>query len=31
MYSIVGVLNAALYAAIGAMVVGLRKKQIDPL
>jgi len=31
MYSIVGVLNAALYAAIGAMVAGLRKKQIDPL
>ena len=26
MYSIVGVLNAALYAAIAACVVGLRKK-----
>jgi hypothetical protein len=27
MYSIVGVLNAALYTVIGALVVGLRKKQ----
>ena len=26
MYSIIGFLNAALYAAIGAVVVGLRKK-----
>ena len=26
MYSIIGLLNAALYAAIGAIVVGLRKK-----
>lgn len=26
MYSIIGGLNAALYAAIGACVVGLRKK-----
>jgi hypothetical protein len=30
MYSIVGVLNAALYSGIGALVVGLRKKQLDP-
>jgi hypothetical protein len=31
MYSIVGVLNAALYSVIGALVVGLRKRnQIDP-
>jgi hypothetical protein len=26
MYSIIGVLNAALYSVIGAVVVGLRKK-----
>jgi hypothetical protein len=26
MYSIIGVLNAALYAAIGSAVVGLRKR-----
>jgi hypothetical protein len=26
MYSIIGLLNAALYAGIGRMVVGLRKK-----
>jgi hypothetical protein len=29
--SIVGALNAVLYAVIGALVVGLRKKQNDPL
>jgi hypothetical protein len=27
MYSIIGVLNAALYSVIGALVVGLRKTQ----
>jgi hypothetical protein len=31
MYSIIGVLNAALYAAIGSAVVGLRKKLPPPL
>ena len=31
MYSIIGVLNAALYAAIGSVVVGLRKKSDRPL
>lgn len=29
MYSIVGVLNAALYSVIGALVVGLRKTESD--
>jgi hypothetical protein len=29
MYSIIGVLNAALYAAIAAVIVGFRKKSID--
>jgi hypothetical protein len=31
MYSIVGVLNAALYASIGSVVVRLRKKSEIPL
>jgi hypothetical protein len=31
MYSIVGVLNTALYAAIGSVVVCLRKKSERPL
>ncbi|MGB6684981.1 MAG: hypothetical protein WBH24_15130 [Candidatus Acidiferrum sp.] len=31
MYSIVGILNTALYAAIGSVVVLLRKKSARPL